>query len=72
MRLTDIRHKYKGEFVLIAVTLTDADNCEVLEGDVLAHSANRDDIMALLSSRANQDVTVEWCGEPDETRVVAI
>lgn len=72
MRLKDIRQKFKGEFVLIAVTKTDEDNCDVLEGDVLAHSSNRDAIMALLARGAGQDVTVEWCGEPDETRVVAI
>lgn len=72
MRLKDIRQKFKGEFVLIAVTKTDEDNCDVLEGDVLAHSPNRDDIMRLLARGTGQDVTVEWCGEPDETRVVAI
>ena len=72
MRLKDIRQKFQGEFVLIAVTKTDADNCDVLEGDVLAHSSNRADIMRLLAQGADQDVTVEWCGKVDETRVVAI
>ncbi len=72
MRLEEIRQTFKGKFVLIAVSKTDPDNCEVLEGDVLAHSPNRDEIMALLGRGVNRDVTVEWCGEPDDARVVVI
>jgi hypothetical protein len=72
MLLEEIRHKFKGEFVLIAVTKTDSDNCEVLEGDALAHSPNRDEIMTLLGRGVGQDVTVEWCGDPDDERVVVI
>ncbi len=72
MRLDEIRQQFKDEFVLIAVTKTDEDNVEILEGDVLAHSPHRDEIMALLGRGIARDVAVEWCGEPDDSRVVAI
>ncbi len=72
MRLEEIRQQFKDEFVLIEVTKTDEDNVEILEGNVLAHSPNRDEIMELLGRGLARDVAVEWCGEPDDSRVVAI
>lgn len=72
MCLEEIRQRFKDEFVLIEVTKTDEDNVEILEGTVLAHSTNRDEIMELLGHRLARDVAVEWCGEPDDSRVVAI
>ena len=72
MRLEEIRQQFKDEFALIEVTKTDEDNVEILEGNVLAHSSNRDEIMELLGRRLARDVAVEWCGEPDDSRVVAI
>jgi len=72
MRLEEIRQRFKDEFVLIEVTKTDEDNVEILEGNVLAHSTNRDEIMELLGRGLARDVAVEWCGEPDDSRVVAI
>jgi len=72
MRFEEIRQQFKDEFVLIEVTKTDDDNVEILEGNVLAHSKNRDEIMELLGRGLAHDVTVEWCGEPDDSRVVAI
>lgn len=35
MRFEDIRRQFKNEFVLIEVTKTDADNIEILEGNIL-------------------------------------
>jgi len=72
MRFEEIRQRFKDEFVLIEVTKTDDDNVEILEGNVLAHSKNRDEIMELLGRGLARDVAVEWCGEPDDSRVVAI
>jgi len=72
MRLEEIHQQFKNEFVLIAVTKTDEDNVEILEGDVLAHSPHRDEIMALLEDGLAQDAAIEWCGEPDDSRVVVI
>ena len=72
MRIEEIRQRFQDEFVLIAVTKTDQDSLDILEGDVLAHSPNREVIMALLERGVAHDVTVEWCGAPDEARVVVI
>lgn len=72
MRLEEIRQQFKDEFVLIAVTKTAEDTLDILEGNVLAHSPNRGEIMALLGHGLAPDVAVEWCGEPDDTRVVVI
>ena len=49
MRIEEIRQRFQDEFVLIGVTKTDQDSLDILEGDVLAHSPNREVIMALLS-----------------------
>jgi hypothetical protein len=72
MQLEQIRQQYKDEFVLIEVTKTDDDNVEILEGNVLAHSPNRDEIMELLGRGLARDVAVEWCGAVDDSRVVAL
>ena len=68
MRFEDIRRQFKNEFVLIEVTKTDTDNIEILEGNILAHSAKRNEIMELLGRGLAADVAVEWCGEPDDSR----
>lgn len=72
MQLAEIRQQFKDEFVLIEVTKTDDDNVEILEGTVLAHSPNRDEIMELLGRGLARDVAVEWCGAVDDSRVVAL
>ena len=72
MRLQEIRKRFKDEFVLIEVTKTDEDNVEILEGNVLAHSPDRDAIMEQLGLGKACDTAVEWCGALDESRVVAI
>ena len=72
MHIEEIRQQFQGEFVLIAVTKTDEDRVETLEGEVLVHSPHRHEIMSLLGRGLAHDVAVEWCGEPDDSRVVAI
>ena len=72
MHIEESRQQFKGEFVLLAVTKTDEDNVEVLEGELLAHSPHRHEIMRLLGRELARDMAVEWCGEPDDSRVVAI
>ncbi len=63
MRLEDIRQQYRGEFVLLEVTKTDKDDTEIVEGNVLAHSKDRDEIYALMVKSPAKYVAVEWCGE---------
>jgi hypothetical protein len=72
MHLNEVRQQFKNEFVLLEVTKTDDDNIEILEGNVLAHSPDRNEIMELLGQGLARDVAVEWCGELDDSRVVAI
>lgn len=72
MRLEDIRAQFKDEFVLLEVTKTTHDDTEIVEGNVLAHSKDRDELMALMLKAPTRDVAIEWCGELDSTLVVVI
>jgi len=72
MRLDDIRQQYKDEFVLLEVTKTDKDDTEIVEGNVLAHSKDRDEIYTLMVKSSAKDVAVEWCGEIDPKVAVVI
>ena len=72
MHIEEIRQQFQAEFVLIAVTRTDADNVEILAGEVLTHLPNRQEIIALLGRGLARDLAVEWSGEHDDSRVVAI
>jgi len=62
----------KARLVCMASVTLPMENDEILEGDVLAHSPHREEIMALLGQGLAQDVTVEWCGALDDERVVII
>jgi len=72
MRLEEIRQQFKDEFVLIEVTKTDRDDTEILEGNVLAHSKDREKILDLMVKSPAWHVTVEWCGEIDPKVAVVI
>ena len=73
MRIEEIRQQFKDEFVLIEVTKTDeSDDTEILEGNVLAHSQDREEILALMVESPAKYVTVEWCGEIDPKVAVVI
>lgn len=75
MRLEDIRQQFKDEFVLIEVTKTEeTDETAILEGNILAHSRDREEILDLMvkAPLEAQYVTVEWCGEIDPKVAVVI
>jgi hypothetical protein len=72
MRLEDIRAQFKDEFVLLEVTKTAHDDTEIVEGNVLAHSKDRDEILALMLKAKAWHVAIEWCGEFDSELVVVI
>lgn len=59
MRLEEIRQRCTDEFMLINVTKADNDKVEVLEGTILAHSLNRDEIIAFPGHELERDVVVE-------------
>ena len=72
MRLEDIRQQFKDEFVLIEVTKTDKDDTEIVEGNVLAYSKDREEILDLMVKSTAWHVAVEWCGEIDPKVAVVI
>jgi hypothetical protein len=72
MRIEDIRQQFKDEFVLIEVSKTGQDDTEILEGNVLAHSKHREEILDLMVKSPAKDVAVEWCGEIDPKAAVVI
>lgn len=72
MRIEDIRQRFKDEFVLIEVTKIDADDMEVLEGNVLARSKDYEEILELMVQSPAWHVAVEWCGEIDEKVAVVL
>ena len=54
MRLEEIRQQFKDEFVLIEVTKTeDTDETAILEGNILAHSRDREEILDLMVKAPN-------------------
>jgi hypothetical protein len=53
---------YRNEWLLIAFTEID-DDFNVLKGEVLAHSPERDDIYAAFDRREGKSVAVEYTGE---------
>jgi len=58
----EMHQRYPGEWLLIAYTELD-DELNVIRGEVLAHSPNRDDIYAAISSKNGKSVTIEYTGE---------
>ena len=68
--LAEIRQQFKDEFVLIKVTKTAADATEIVEGNVLAHSTDREEILDFMVHSKAWHVTVEWCGEIAKVAVV--
>jgi hypothetical protein len=66
----EMQHRYAGEWLLIAYTELD-DELNVIRGEVLAHSPNRDDIYGAISSRDGQSVAIEYVGViPEDLAVI--
>jgi hypothetical protein len=65
LTLGQIRHRYDGEWVLIAYTQLD-DHLQVIAGEVLAHSRDRDTLYASLSLGRGKDVAIECFAEVPE------
>ncbi|NJM48551.1 MAG: hypothetical protein HC860_22220 [Alkalinema sp. RU_4_3] len=58
LTLEQIRHRYDGEWVLIAYNEIDH-NLTPVSGEVLAHSPDRDTLYASLSLGRGKDVAIE-------------
>jgi hypothetical protein len=69
MRLSEIKKKYRDEWVLIEYSKISA-NLQVKEGKVLAHASNKEDIYKALLGTKGKNVAIEYCGKIPEDLVV--
>jgi hypothetical protein len=69
MRLSEIKKKYRDEWVLIEYSKISA-NLQVKEGKVLAHAPNKEDIYKALLGTKGKNVAIEYCGKVPEDLVV--
>ena len=71
MEMTEIRERYKGEWVLIEYAELD-EELNVVEGEVIAHSPNRDEIYRRLLETKGRDIAIEYLGEVPEDLAVML
>jgi hypothetical protein len=71
LTLDQIRHRYDGEWVLIAYTQLD-DHLRVITGEVLAHSRDRDILYASLSLGRGKDIAIECFVEVPEDMIIIL
>jgi hypothetical protein len=72
MEMAQIREQYEGEWVLIKFgSMADLDeNLAVIEGEVVAHSPNREDIDRAEALAGPGNYAVEFLGEfPDDENI---
>ena len=62
MHIEDIRKKYKDEWVLVEVTKVD-ELGNPMEGELIAHSRNRDDTYAAMKQTQARDIAHFYTGE---------
>jgi hypothetical protein len=63
MTLVQIRETYKGKWVLIEYHELDR-NLEVVEGDVIAEAATKEEIYKLqITAGPGKDLAIRYCGE---------
>ena len=65
MKMEEIRKRYRGEWVLIGYTKLD-DELIVIDGEVIAHSPNREEIYRQLLKTRGKDIAIEYLGEVPE------
>lgn len=58
----EMKKRYYGEWLLIAYTEVDQD-MNVLKGEVLAHSPERDEVYNVIASRRGKAVAIEYVGD---------
>lgn len=66
----EMKKRYYGEWLLIAYTEMD-EEMNVLKGEVLAHSPDRDQVYRAIASREGKAVAIEYVGDlPEEYAVM--
>jgi hypothetical protein len=72
MKWTDIKKKFENQWVLIEVKNVD-ESFNVLEGEVLAHSKDKDEIYQKLLKIRPKEFSIEYTGEvPEDLAVVMV
>ena len=71
MRLSEIKKKYRDEWVLVEFSKLDRD-LQVKEGKVLAHASSKEDIYKALLRTRGKNVSIEYCGEVPEDMPVML
>lgn len=59
----EMQRRYHGEWVLIAELKSD-ENMQVVRGEVLVHSPNRDEVYDVLSAFQGRALAIEYMGTP--------
>jgi hypothetical protein len=62
LTIEQMREQYPNEWLLVAFTELD-DDLNLLQGEVLAHSCDRDDIYAAFDRREGKSVAIEYTGK---------
>jgi len=72
MEMAEIRKRYRNEWVLIEYTKLD-DELNVVEGVVIAHSKDREEIHKAQMELKNKKLAIEYLGEiPEEEDLVVV
>jgi len=72
MKWAEIKKSYKNQWVLIEVEKVD-ENFNLLEGEVLAHSKDKDEIYQKLLQIRPKEFSIEYTGEvPEDLAVVMV
>jgi hypothetical protein len=64
LTLEQMKERYPDEWLLIGFTALDQ-HLNVVAGEVIAHSVERDEIYAALDRCTGRDFAIEHTGEPD-------
>ena len=70
MRLSEIKKKYRNQWVLVEFSKLDKD-LRVKDGKVLAHASNKEDIYKALLGTRGKNVSIEYCGQLPEDLAVS-
>jgi hypothetical protein len=62
LTIEQMRERYHNEWLLVAFTEVD-DDFNVLKGEVLAHSKERDDVYSAFDRRQGKSVAIEYTGQ---------
>jgi len=62
MRLSEIKKRYRDQWVLVEFSKLDKD-LRVKDGKVIAHAVNKEDIYKALLHTRGKNVAVEYCGK---------